>query len=42
MSDEERERGWAAWENEWEKIPAVDVGVTAADTLAAARAAGEV
>jgi hypothetical protein len=42
MTDEERERAWAAWESEWESAPAVDVCVTAADTLAAARVAGEV
>lgn len=42
MTDEERERAWAAWETAWDKVPAVDVDMTAADTLAAARAAGEV
>ncbi len=41
MTDEERERAWAAWESEWESVPAADVGVTAAGTLAAARADGE-
>jgi hypothetical protein len=42
MTDEERERAWAAWDTAWDKVPAVHVDVTAADTLTAARAAGEV
>jgi hypothetical protein len=41
MTDEERKRAWAAWDVEWESAPAVDVGVTAAETLDAARTAGE-
>jgi hypothetical protein len=41
MTDCERERAREAWEDEWDAVSAVDVTVTASETLAAARAAGE-
>jgi len=38
MTDEERERAWEKWDSEWEATEVVDVGVTAAETLAKVRA----
>lgn len=38
MTDEERERAWEAWDREWEVAEVIDVGITAADTLAEVRA----
>ncbi len=38
MTDEQRERAWADWDLEWEAAELVDVGLSAADTLAEVRA----
>lgn len=38
MTDDQRQRAWEAWDREWEAADVVDVGVTAAETLAEVRA----
>lgn len=38
MTEEERARAWETWDDEWEASEMVDVGVTAAETLAEVRA----
>ena len=38
MTDAERERAWEKWDREWEAAESVEVGVTAAETLAEVRA----
>lgn len=38
----ERRELWAAWKAEWDELPAIEMDVSAAETLAEARAAGEV
>ena len=38
MTEEERARAWEKWDDEWEASEMVDVGVTAAETLAEVRA----
>lgn len=35
LTDDERERAWVEWDREWEAVEAIDVGVSAAETLAA-------
>ncbi len=42
LTEEEREKEWAAWDAEWDAAPVIEVDVTAAETLTEARAAGEV
>jgi hypothetical protein len=42
LTEAERQAGWAAWDAEWDAAPVVEVDLTAAETLAETRAAGEV
>lgn len=42
LTDDAREAAMASWFEEFDRRPAVDVAVSAADTLAEARAEGEV
>ncbi len=42
LTEEERLEVWAAWNAEWDELPAIEMDVSAAETLAEARAAGEV
>lgn len=42
LTEAERKAAWAAWDAEWDAAPVVEVDVTAAETLAEVRAAGEV
>jgi hypothetical protein len=42
LSEAERLEAWAAWNAEWDELPVIEMDVTAAETLAEARVAGEV
>jgi hypothetical protein len=42
LSEEERLEVWAAWNAEWDELPAIEMDVSAAETLAEARTSGEV
>lgn len=42
LTEEERREVWAAWSAEWDELPAIEIDVSAAETLAEARSAGEV
>jgi hypothetical protein len=42
LTEEERLEVWAAWNAEWHELVAIEMDVSAAETLAEARAAGEV
>jgi hypothetical protein len=42
MTDDERTKAWAEWDAEWDDAPVLEIAVSAAETLAKARAAGEV
>ena len=42
LTEEERLEVWAAWNAEWDELPAIEMDVSAAETLAEARSVGEV
>jgi hypothetical protein len=42
LSEEARLEVWATWDTEWDELPAIEMDVSAAKTLAEARSAGEV
>jgi hypothetical protein len=42
LTEKERLEVWAAWNAEWDELPAIEMDVSAAETLAEARSAGEV
>ena len=42
LSEGERLEVGAAWKAEWDELPAIEMDVSAAETLAEARSAGEV
>jgi hypothetical protein len=42
LTEEERLEVWATWNAEWDELPAIEMDVSAAETLAEARTAGEV